>query len=379
MQNTITRENLSHLAGENGFFLSGTTHLEPAESTAKFVKWIEAGYHGSMAYLENNPGFDLRLNPHNLFPPARSIIFLGARYLKRELSMPSDPLHGIIASYAWGLDYHAVLRKRANQLVNDISSQVGRSIQHRITIDSAPVLEKPLSTRAGLGWQGRNTCLISPTDGSFFFIAGIFVDIDLEPCIPFERDYCGTCHRCVDACPTGCILPDRTLDARRCISYLTIEHKDVIPGELRPLMGNMIFGCDICQQVCPWNRKPDNHKVMDEFHPLSDWTISPDLRQLIAMQPQEFNQVYGSSPIQRAKRRGLLRNAAIALGNAGDPQSIPVLKTVLQTEIEPGIRLHAAWALGQINTPQAREVLSQVRSREADEAVLQEIKRILSN
>jgi epoxyqueuosine reductase len=245
-------------------------------------------------------------------------------------------------------------------------------------VDSAPVLEKPLAQRAGLGWQGRNTCLISPKVGSFFFIVGIFVDISLEPVPAFTQDYCGTCRKCMDACPTGCILPDRTIDARRCISYLSIEHRGSIPYELRPLMGNMIFGCDVCQNVCPWNGKADNSNVLQEFLPVNNWNVSPELLNLLSLQPFEFNQVYRLSPIRRAKRVGLLRNAAIALGNSLAPEAVQALRSVIETEQGPFIRSHAAWALGRINTTKAREFLSNYLKNETDETAILEIKRILA-
>jgi len=374
----LSPDNISALSRSHGFCLSGSTNLSPASTVPQFIDWIASGHHGSMLYLQNNPGYDIRLHPNKLFPGAKSILFLGARYPKNSLEALPSPLQGVISSYAWSKDYHEVLRARAQSLVDELSIQTGRPIHARITVDSAPVLEKPLAQRAGFGWQGRNTCLISPTKGSLFFIVGIFLNIPLEPDPPFEKDHCGTCRKCMDACPTGCILPDRTIDARRCISYLTIEHKGFIPLEIRPHMGNMIFGCDICQNVCPWNKKVDNTEVLEEFLPGTERMVSPELIKVLALQPDEFNQLYRQSPIRRTKRVGFLRNAAIALGNSHLPEAFPALKTVMQTEPEPIIRSHAAWALGMLNSSKVWEFLSDARNRETNETVLFEIERVLS-
>jgi epoxyqueuosine reductase len=379
MRNSNTFDMISDLSWTNGFCLAGITDISPPESFSKFANWINSGAHGTMTYLQNQPGFAIRQAPENIVAGARSILFLAARYPKSEFPSENSPLNGIISSYAWGEDYHQVLRRRAQNLVDELTSYSRKSIQTRITIDSAPVLEKPLAQRAGLGWQGRNTCLISPNCGSFFFIIGIFLDVELEPSPVFDADYCGKCRKCVDACPTGCIQPDRTIDARRCISYLSIEHKGSIPRDLRPLMGNWIFGCDICQNVCPWNQRVDNIDVMPEFLPENNSSSTPDLFKLLAVQPAEFSKTYRLSPIKRCKRVGLLRNAAVALGNSQSPAAVPVLENILKTEIEPVIRSHSAWALGRINTTKARQVLSDSLNHELEESVASEIRQALAN
>jgi epoxyqueuosine reductase len=378
MEELFSFEVLTDLSRSNGFCLSGITNLMPAGTSANYIDWIESGAYGTMSYLKNQPGYAIRLAPQNILTDARSIIFLAARYPKSEFPVANNPLKGIISSYAWGEDYHEVLRKRAQNLAQDITMVLGRSIQTSITIDSAPVLEKPLAQRAGLGWQGRNTCLISPKSGSFFFIAGIFLDVEFEPTPPFEKDFCGKCRKCLDACPTGCIMSDRTIDARRCISYLTIEHRGSVPPELRPLMGNNIFGCDICQNVCPWNHKVDNADVLEEFLPKNNMVQSPDILPLMTMQADEFSQIFRHSPIKRAKRVGLLRNAAIALGNSQSPEAVTVLGVVMENEIEPVIRSHAAWALGRINTTKARNFLSNSLKRETVDSVIEEINQSLA-
>jgi epoxyqueuosine reductase len=207
-------------------------------------------------------------------------------------------------------------------------------------------MERDLAQRAGLGWIGKNTCLINPKSGSYFLLAEILLGIDLEPDPPFTADRCGTCTRCIEACPTGCILPNRTLDAQRCIAYLTIENKSEIPPDLRPQMGNRIFGCDVCQMVCPWNR----FTAIEYDQSLAPNPVpgSPDLRADLRLTSQEFNRKFKDSPVQRARRRGYLRNVAVALGNSGNPAAIPSLEAALQ-EDEPLVRSHAEWALKQIH------------------------------
>ncbi len=250
-----------------------------------------------------------------------------------------------IAAYARGDDYHEILPPRLQALVEFIETQVGHPVANRWYTDTGPILERDLAQRAGLGWIGKNTCLINPRRGSYFLLAEIFLDLDLEPDAPFVTDQCGTCTRCIDACPTDCILPDRTLDAGRCISYLTIELKEGIPAALRPQVGEWVFGCDICQAVCPWNRfaPPEGDPALAP-HPPSG---RPDLIHELELSPAEFNRKFKHSPVRRAKRRGYLRNVAVALGNTGTPRDIPALEKALD-DPEPLVREHAAWAIEQI-------------------------------
>ncbi|MBI3738943.1 MAG: tRNA epoxyqueuosine(34) reductase QueG, partial [Chloroflexi bacterium] len=222
---------------------------------------------------------------------------------------------------------------------------VGHPVANRWYTDTGPILERDLAQRAGLGWIGKNTCLINPHLGSYFLLAEIFLDLELEPDPPFVTDQCGTCTRCIEACPTDCILDDRTIDAGRCISYLTIELKDDIPAELRPLMDDWVFGCDVCQMVCPWNRfaAPQGDP---SFHPHKN-VRQPNLIQELELLPKDFNRKFKDSPVKRAKRRGYLRNVAVALGNKGTVQDIPALEKAVQDH-EPMVREHAAWAIQQI-------------------------------
>jgi epoxyqueuosine reductase len=250
-----------------------------------------------------------------------------------------------VAAYAWGRDYHLVFPQRLESLVAYIGQEVRGTVPNRWYTDTGPILERDLAQRAGLGWIGKNTCLINPKLGSYFLLAEILLGTDLEPDPPFTVDRCGTCTRCIEACPTHCILPDRTLDARRCISYLTIENKGEIPPDLRPRMGNWTFGCDVCQMVCPWNRFAE--KEYDQsFAPHPDLP-SPDLIADLMLTPQEFNRKFKDNPVQRARRGGYLRNTAVALGNSGSMAGIPALEGALQAGA-PLIRQHAGWALKQI-------------------------------
>jgi epoxyqueuosine reductase len=243
------------------------------------------------------------------------------------------------------------------------------------------LLERELAQRAGLGWIGKNTCLIHPKQGSYFLLAEILLGLDLEPDPPFTADRCGTCTRCIEACPTNCILPDRMLDARRCISYLTIEHKGAIPIGLRPKMGGWIFGCDVCQQVCPWNHRAATQPG-DPAFALRRGLLFSDLQAELGLSAQAFNHKFRDHPVQRAKRRGYLRNIAVALANTAQPGNKATLEALAQAlngDNEPLVRAHAAWALGRLGGPAARKVLQNARSVEQDASVLAEIIQALAD
>ena len=307
-----------------------------------------------MNYLATDTARARRADPREILPECKSILVLATPY---SPPLPSGDRgasrseaegglgvrdEGEVASYAWGDDYHDVLPARMKELVHFIEEQVGGPIKNRYYTDTGPILERDLAQRAGIGWIGKNTCLINPKQGSYFLLSEIFLDLPLEPDLPFVTDHCGTCTRCITACPTQCILPNRTIDARRCISYLTIELKEDIPNELRPLMGNWVFGCDICQMVCPWNRF-----AVEGDPAFGDNNPSHPLIEDLTLSPQEFNQRFKQTPIKRAKRRGYLRNVAVALGNTGNLHALPVLNQALE-DPEPMVREHANWALAEI-------------------------------
>lgn len=326
-----------------GFALVGVTTPDPPPHWPVFQNWLAVGRHGSMGYLAD----PRRSDPRLVLPECKSIIVLAMCYPDPEFAPASgqSPLFGRVAAYAWGRDYHLVLPEKLKALAGFIEREAGASVTHRWYTDAGPLLERDLAQRAGLGWIGRNTCLINPAIGSYFFLAEILLGIELEPDPPFTYDRCGTCTRCIEACPTACILPDRTLDARRCISYLTIENRGEIPLGMRPKIGNWVFGCDICQIVCPWNRRakptPDPAFVSRSGVP------APDLTSALSLSPQEFNKQFKDSPIQRARRRGYLRNVSVALGNTKNPAAVPALEGAAQEE-DPLIGIHARWALKEI-------------------------------
>ena len=338
-----------------GFALAGVATPDPPLHASSFENWLAQGRHASMGYLATDRSRARRADPRLILLECRSILVLAVPYSKPSAEdsnarhplagASGDPKKGRVASYAWGTDYHIVLPGRLRALVAFIEAQVGRPVANRWYTDTGPILERDLAQRAGLGWIGKNTCLINPAGGSYFLLAEIFLDLELEPDRPFTTDQCGTCTRCLDACPTGCILSDRTLDAGRCISYLTIELKEGMPPELRPLTGDWVFGCDICQMVCPWNRfaSPEGDPV---------FRGDPDTRQPepvgeLALTTQDFNRKFKDSPVRRAKRRGYERNVAVALGNIGSAEDLPALQVLLD-DPDPMVREHALWATDEI-------------------------------
>lgn len=288
-----------------------------------------------MRYLENGK----RADPRLILPECKSILALAIPYPPLPSPVFRPPSFRI-ASYARGADYHDVIPPKLQQIVAFIEEQVGHKVPNRYYTDTGPILERDLAARAGLGWIGKNAMLIHPKRGSTFLLAEILLGVELEPDAPMT-DHCGTCTRCIQACPTGCILPNRTIDSRRCISYLTIENKGSVPEDLRPKLGDWVFGCDICQQVCPWNRfsAPGDSSLEAPSAELSSGDLT--------LSPVEFNRRFKRSPIQRAKRRGLLRNLAVAVGNRKDKEDVPVLEQAAQDE-EALVREHAAWALRQL-------------------------------
>jgi epoxyqueuosine reductase len=287
-------------------------------------------------------------------------------------------LSGLVASYAWGDDYHDVLPERLQQLVSFIENHVGHPVTNRWYTDTGPILERDLAQRAGLGWIGKNTCLIHPRLGSYFLLAEILLGVELEADAPFVPDHCGTCRRCLEACPTGCILENRTLDANRCISYLTIELKETIPVGLRSKIGEWLFGCDICQQVCPWNQRFATSAGDQAFNPRPNLP-HPKLLQEIGLSQHAFNRKFKGNPIKRGKRRGYLRNVAVALGNIGESSVVPALVEALANDPEPLVRGHAAWALGTIGGEAAWRGLRASSQREKAPAVLDEIRDALAH
>ena len=294
-----------------GFDLVGITSLGPADTAGEFEDWVESGYAGEMDYLPR--GAAKRRDSRLPVPGTTSAIVVGLDYGGRA---PSGP----IARYARGDDYHEVMLRKLGELHQWLESELGGPIRGKSYVDTGPILERDLARRAGLGWFGKNTNLVNPRIGSFFFIGSLLVDLDLAPDTPFEADRCGTCTRCLDACPTEAFVEPRMLDATRCISYLTIEAKGAIPEDLREQIGANLYGCDICQDVCPWNVRFSQDLKVPEFAP-RDVLAGKDARtlggELLAMSQDEFSAAFKNSPMKRAKLRGLKRNAAVVLANTG--------------------------------------------------------------
>ena len=363
-----------------GFNLVGVTRPDPPPHFDVYENWLRSGQHGEMEYLSTQPARQRRRDPRLILPECRSILVLGMPHnipeplagIPVQDELIDHTVHGRVASYAWGDDYHDQIPPRLKQLVAFIETKIGEPVPNRYYTDTGPILERDLAQRAGLGWIGKNTCLINPAQGSYILLAEILLGVDLEPDSPFTADRCGTCTRCIDACPTACILPDRTIDAASCISYLTIELKNPIPAEQRPQMDNWIFGCDICQQVCPWNQRFAASTGDQAFVRHPDIS-NPDLIAELSLSPQEFNRKFKGNPIKRTKRRGYLRNAAVALGNLKSPAAVRPLVDILLKEPEPLVRGHAAWALGQIGGDLAWQALKEAEGSEEDPYVLEEI------
>ncbi len=340
-----------------GFFKMGVVPAGPLPWTDRFDEWLERGMHGSMAYMPRQA--EKRKNPALVLDEVRSILILAMNY-HTSVGVPDDPQRGRITRYAWGNDYHRVLEARLCELLEFIVREKPASCGLYYA-DTGPVMEKVWGARSTLGWMGKHSNLITREQGSWFFIGVILLNQDLEYDEP-GKDHCGKCTRCLSVCPTGAIVAPYVVDARLCISYLTIELKGAIPRHLRPPIGNRIFGCDDCQEACPWNRfavpSPE-----DDFWP-RDGNYFPQLADLAFLDEHEFNARFKDSPVRRARRDGFVRNVAVALGNSHREGAIPVLSR-LMTDSSALVRAHAAWALGEI----ASHLTPDLRPQTSDQIV----------
>lgn len=352
-----------------GFDLIGITDPNPVAGYSRFAEWLAGGYHASMQYLDTPRSHALRAAPEQVLPGCQTILCVAKQYPKPPVLKSTVSDQARIAAYAWQSDYHLELPPLMENLVAFIQKFSSIQFDYKIYTDSGPVLEKELAQRAGLGWIGKNSCLINPQKGSMFLLGEIFLTIKLPVDSPFLADRCGTCTRCLDACPTDCILPDRTLDANRCVSFLTIENKGAIPPDLRPLVGAWAFGCDICQMVCPWNQRREAETPENQV-----WLNIPET---LKITPQEFNRKYKDSPLLRARRKGLVRNACITAGNNADEKSLPELICVLESDPSEVARGAAAWAIGRMGGPAAKRALTLSLQQEQDDRVLGEIQEAL--
>ena len=373
MANTLTQQ-IQTRAHELGFELVGITPAEQSQTIQRYRQWIANGYAGKMRYLERH--LPLKEDTRTLLQEAKSVISLAMNYwtLDTPKDLAEDPGRGQISRYAWGDDYHDVIRERLLLLVEFIKNTAETELKSRVFVDSGPILEREYAQKAKLGWIGKNTNLINWRSGSWYFLAEVLVSIELESETQTLRGSCGTCTKCIEACPTDAIIAPNLLDSRLCISYLTIELKDSIPKELRPEMGNLIFGCDICQEVCPWNSKA-TPTTEPAFLP-RDGNLAPELLTLIGMTQTEFSKKFKGSPIKRAKRRGFLRNVIVAIGNWRSRTAVPALKQALIDD-EPLIRGHAAWALGQVGGKNAKQALDTRLKSEDNTEVISEIQDAL--
>jgi epoxyqueuosine reductase len=330
-------------ARQLGFTQAGIAVPTPSPAALDaYAQWLKAGYQAGMTYLATPDAQQRRADPTQTLPECRSILALATPYANPAACPPpgSHTPTGKIAAYAWGDDYHETILPRLKQMVEFIEAQVGHPIPNRYYTDTGPLLERDLAQRAGLGWLGKNTCLIVPGQGSYFLLAEILLGIDLPPDPPFQSDHCGTCTRCLDACPTQAILPNRQLNANLCISYLTIENKANIPESLRPLLQNWVFGCDICQMVCPWNLRFAPPHGDPAFAPRAD-TPAPPIAADLCLSAQDFNRKFRNSPVRRAKRRGYQRNLATAAVNDPQRRLDALLEKIAQEHDEPLVRQHA--------------------------------------
>ena len=362
-------EQIRRRAREAGFALAGITTAHRAPLADMLRAWLERGMHGTMRYMEDGDG--RRADPQLYLPWARALVVVGLNYYTAH-ALSSSPEHGAISRYAWGRDYHRLVRERLERLRAAIAA-LAPGCRTQPFVDTSPVLEKGVAAAAGLGWRGKHTNLLRKQYGSWFFLGGLATDLELEPDPP-ARDHCGTCRRCIDVCPTRAIVAPYVLDARLCISYLTIELRGPIPRALRPLVGNRIFGCDDCQDVCPWNRFAQVTHVAG-FEP-GDGNLNPRLVDLMGLTRSEWNRRFKRTAIRRAHYEGFLRNVAVALGNWGTPAALPALLVRLD-DASPLVRGHVAWAVGRIGTTEARAALARRLAVEETAWVREEIESAL--
>jgi len=358
---------IKELALAAGFDAVGIASLEDGSlGSRRFREWLKRAYHGEMDYLSR--GQEKRERPGLILEGAKSAIVLTSDYGRSVRNESEGPRSPFISRYAWGEDYHEVLKRKVDTLILRLLETFADSRFKGYT-DTGPVMEKYWAARTGLGWMGKHTNLIHADKGSYFFLSCLLTDLSLAPDSP-SADRCGRCTACIDVCPTAAIVAPYVLDARRCISYLTIELKGPIPREFRAALGNHVFGCDDCQEICPWNREA---RLPEEF--LRNVSVT-ELVDYLSLSPEGFNRRFRGSPVLRAKRRGFLRNVCVVLGNLGDPSAIPALTRALYDR-EPLVRAHAAWALGRFSEDAARQSLQEGEMGEEVEWVRKEIREAL--
>ena len=359
-------ESKAYKLGFDGFGIASPNIEKAGENLSR---WLDLGYAGEMKYIAR--GEEKRRDPNLVLGNVKSIICLRTNYFTEEKSMEflNFPNNGDVSLYALNADYHDIITPRLTELEKTIRSEL-TGCRTKIYVDTGPILEKPLAEQAGLGWVGKHTNLLSQDIGSWYFLSEILVDVEL-PQSEMAENHCGSCRSCIDICPTNAIVSPYILDSKKCISYLTIELKSVIPTEFRKAIGNRIYGCDDCQIVCPWN----SYAVKTDEVAFKSLNSTFLLTDLIQMDEDEFRKRFKGSPIKRIKRRGLLRNVAVALGNSNNPKAVPVLISVLEDK-EPLIRAHIVWALGELMGSQCIPVLNEKLDNEKELIVLKEIEAV---
>ena len=365
-----TLESLNVFAESLGFDGFGVASPQLDLAGERFGKWLDAGYDGEMSYIGR--GEKKRKNPDLVLEGVKSILCFSTNYytVEKDMSYVEHRDTADISVYALNKDYHDTITPRLRQMEEKIQQEF-EGCRTRIYVDTGPILEKPLAQQAGLGWIGKHTNLLTQGRGSWYFLSEILTDVDLPPSQPAD-DHCGTCRSCIDICPTDAIIAPYVLDSKRCISYLTIELKGVIPVEFRKAIGNRIYGCDDCQIVCPWN----SYAVRTDEPGFQKKQDTLKLIELIQINQEMFSRRFKGSPIKRIKRRGLLRNVAVALGNSGNTQAIPILLKVLDDE-EPLIRAHVVWALGELAGPEVLPAIREKLNNESEKIVLAELERVV--
>lgn len=344
---TQLKTKIKTFANQLGFPMVGVTHPQDIPSFPLYQKWIENEHHANMNYLSNERALHCRQNPVNLFAATKSIFVVGMPFDNpANATQGNHPTLGKISTYANHLDYHDIIKKRLKKICRFVEEQIESELDARVYVDTGPIIEKQIGQLAGLGWIGKNSMLINPVYGSAFFIGVILWNIDLPKDEPFEKEYCGQCNRCMAACPTQAILTNRTLDARRCLSYLTIEHREEIPEQFYEAVENRIFGCDECIRVCPWNVKRKEIEIDPAYHLRSTYQ-GINLAQELTINEEQFREKFRKSPIKRTKWRGYLRNVIIAAGNSKDPTCLPALE-VLQRSEDKIHEKHAIWSIQQL-------------------------------
>ncbi|TET52856.1 MAG: tRNA epoxyqueuosine(34) reductase QueG [Anaerolineales bacterium] len=358
-----------------GFDLVGIAPARPARHLPAYRRWLASDYHGEMDYLARPDRVERREDPARIIPGARTFVTVALNYFPGQPRPERDEPRGLVSNYAWGSDYHGVMAHRLEQLAQFVADRFSENVRYRVYVDTGPLLERDHAVEAGLGFFGKNTCLISPRLGSWLFLGILLVDVKLQTTHPPAMPSCGTCHRCLDACPTGALVEPYVLDARRCISYLTIELKGAIPRELRPSMGSWVYGCDECQAACPWQRFA--HVTREQsFLADTEGRSSPRLAQLLELDEQAFQRRYDGTALARIGRVRLLRNVAVALGNSAGERGTGALVAALGDE-ERLVRSHAAWALGRRGAEAGIAALSSALSGETDDETREEMQSAL--